>query len=64
MDTLFASVEAFGAEVVPLWSDGFARTEHLGNVQRAPLAGEEMSWAAQHLAGAQIEGVLCSPPGN
>ena len=59
-----AAVEARGARVLPLNSqataDAMAGQEWCdAGVPQAPAQGDEQRWAAEHLAGAQLEGVLC-----
>ena len=59
-----AAAEARGATVLPLNSqataDAMAGAEWCdAGVPRAPAQGDEQRWAAEHLVGAQLEGVLC-----
>lgn len=72
---VLAAVEARGAECVLLWStptaDALCRRSgaDAAIVQRvraaqAPAPGEEVGWAASHLAGPRVEGVLCGSDGG
>ena len=59
-DALSTAVEAFGASVVPIWSEATAaQVAAPYGAHKAPAVGEETQWAAVHLRDADIEGVVC-----
>lgn len=72
---VLAAVHDCGAECITLWSTPTADALcHQSNddtaavrrvrASQAPGQGEEMEWAASHLAGACVEGVLCGSDGG